>query len=74
MSMTGTSHPFDEKAAGYLRCEGHGALVLRRLSDAEAAGQRIAAVILNSVAGQAGAADGKSSPLMTASDVRSYRG
>lgn len=37
-----TSHPFDEDGPkGFLRCEGTGAVVLRRLSDAEARGDRI---------------------------------
>ena len=62
MSTTGTSHPFDEKAGGYIRCEGYGAIVLRRLSDAQADNQRVACVILNSVAGQAGAAEGEYRP------------
>lgn len=60
LDLSGTSHPFDDtKARGYVRAEGWGALVLRRLGDAEQDGNRIVARLLNAVAGSAGAADGK---------------
>lgn len=37
-----SSHPFDEDGPkGFLRCEGTGALVLRRLHDAEAHGDNV---------------------------------
>jgi acyl transferase domain-containing protein len=39
------SYPFDARASGFVMAEGAGAVVLRRLADAEAAGQRIYAVI-----------------------------
>jgi len=43
---------------GYMRCEGSGTLILRRLSDAEASGERILAKILRTVAGSAGPREG----------------
>lgn len=49
------SFPFDIRASGFVMAEGAGAVVLRRLADAEAAGQRVYAVIR----GVAGASDGR---------------
>ncbi|HWV38025.1 MAG TPA: PfaD family polyunsaturated fatty acid/polyketide biosynthesis protein, partial [Vulgatibacter sp.] len=45
LSPTGDARPFDAKADGTILGEGIGMLVLKRLSDAEAAGDRIHAVI-----------------------------
>jgi hypothetical protein len=60
LNPTGISHPFDEDGAkGYVRCEGVGAVVLRRLSDAERDGNNILALIPNAVAGSAGPEDGE---------------
>lgn len=53
-----TSHPFDEDGPkGYIRGEGMGTIVLRRLSDAEARGDRILCKILRAIAASAGPAD-----------------
>ena len=61
LSNTGLSHPFDGvEAKGYVRCEGVGAIILRRLSDAKACRQRIDALVLHAAAGQAGTRDGES--------------
>ena len=49
------STPFDEDAPkGFLPCEGYGAIVIRRLSDAEKAGNRILCTILAALAAAGG--------------------
>lgn len=53
------SYPFDEDAPkGFLRCEGTGAMVLRRTSEAVEQGDRILAEIVGAIAASAGSADG----------------
>lgn len=53
-----TSHPFDEDAPkGYIRGEGVGTIVLRRMADAEKNGDRIICKILRALAASAGPAD-----------------
>lgn len=48
-------HPFDhEGPKGYIRAEGYGTLILKRLSDAERDGNRVLCVLANAVAGAAG--------------------
>jgi hypothetical protein len=60
LNHTGYSHPFDEDGAkGFVRCEGVGAIVLRRLSDAERDGNHILCEMPNAVAGSAGPEDGR---------------
>ena len=58
-SADGKCHTFDKAANGYCRGEGCGAVVLKRLSDAERDGDRIYAVVKGSAVMQ----DGKSASL-----------
>ncbi|MFE6775201.1 SDR family NAD(P)-dependent oxidoreductase [Streptomyces sp. NPDC057702] len=60
LAPDGRCKTFDEAANGYCRSEGGGALVLKRLSDAQRAGDRIYAVVRGSAVGS----DGESSSLM----------
>ncbi|GAA4656456.1 type I polyketide synthase [Streptomyces youssoufiensis] len=60
LAPDGRCKTFDESANGYCRSEGGGALVLKRLSDAQRAGDRIYALVRGSAVGS----DGESSSLM----------
>ncbi|MGK4008284.1 SDR family NAD(P)-dependent oxidoreductase, partial [Sorangium sp. So ce1036] len=62
MSPAGRCHAFDARADGYVRGEGCGALVLRRLSDALAAGDRIYALLRGSAVNSDGASNGLTAP------------
>ncbi len=62
LSPTGHCSPFDASADGYVRGEGCGMVVLKRLSDAEADGDRIYAVIRGSAVNQNGASAGLTVP------------
>ncbi len=62
LSKSGKSSPFDASADGYVRGEGCGVLVLKRLSDAEADGDRIWGVIRGSAVNQNGASAGLTVP------------
>ena len=62
LSPTGQCWTFDERADGFVRSEGCGMLVLRRLSDAEAAGDRIWGVIRGSAVNQDGERPGLPAP------------
>ena len=62
LSPTGQSSPFDASADGYVRGEGCGMVVLKRLSEAEADGDRIYAVIRGSAVNQNGASAGLTVP------------
>jgi 6-methylsalicylic acid synthase len=62
LSPSGVSRPFDEAADGYVRGEGAGLLVLKRLSDAQHDGDRVLAVIRGSAVGQDGRTDGIMAP------------
>ncbi|MFB0617858.1 type I polyketide synthase [Streptomyces sp. AGS-58] len=61
-SPDGRSKPFDASADGYGRGEGAGVLVLKRLSDAERAGDRVLAVIRGSGVSQDGRTAGIMAP------------
>jgi amino acid adenylation domain-containing protein/non-ribosomal peptide synthase protein (TIGR01720 family) len=62
LAPDGKCYTFDARAKGYSRGEGGGALVLKRLSDAEAAGDTIFAVILGSAVNQDGGSGGLTVP------------
>ena len=62
LSIRGESRPFDASADGSVRGEGCGVLALKRLSDAEADGDRIWAVIKGSAVNQNGASAGLTIP------------
>lgn len=62
LSPTGRCRSFDAGADGFVRGEGGGVLVLKRLSDAQTAGDQPWAVILGSAIGQDGHGNGLSAP------------
>ncbi len=62
LSPSGACHVFDEKADGYVRSEGCGMVVLRRLSDALRDGDRVLAVIRGSAINHDGASAGLTVP------------
>lgn len=62
LSDTGECRPFDANADGYVRGEGCGAVVLKRLSDATAAGDTVLAVIKGSAVNQDGLSNSLSAP------------
>ena len=62
LSPTGQCWTFDERADGFVRSEGCGMLVLKRLSEAEAAGDRIWGVIRGSAVNQDGERPGLPAP------------
>ncbi len=62
MAPDGRCKAFDEKADGFVRSEGCGLLVLKRLQDAEADGDRILGVIRGTAVNQDGASSGLTVP------------
>lgn len=62
LSPVGRCKTFDASADGYVRSEGCGILVLKRLSDAERNGDRICAIIPSSAVNQDGASSGLTVP------------
>ena len=62
MSVDGRCKTFDASADGYVRAEGCGILVLKRLSDAERDGDRILALIRGSAINQDGRSSGLTAP------------
>ncbi|MFI0982693.1 SDR family NAD(P)-dependent oxidoreductase [Streptomyces sp. NPDC021093] len=62
MNPDGQCRAFDAGAGGYVRGEGCGVVVLRRLSDALAAGDRVYAVIRGTAVNNDGASNGLTAP------------
>jgi myxalamid-type polyketide synthase MxaB len=62
LSPRGVCAAFDASADGFVRGEGCGVLLLKRLRDAEAAGDRVQGVILGSAVNQDGASSGLTVP------------
>ncbi|KUZ72463.1 beta-ketoacyl synthase [Burkholderia ubonensis] len=62
MSASGQCRPFDAHADGYIRGEGGGALVMKRLDDARAHGDRVDAVLVGSAVNSDGASNGLTAP------------
>ncbi len=62
MSPDGRCKTFDESANGYVRSEGCGIVILKRLSDAEKDGNNILAIIKGSAVNQDGRSNGLTAP------------
>ena len=62
LSPTGRCRPFDSAGDGYVRSEGCGMVVLKRLSEAQADGDRIWAVVRGSAVNQNGTSAGLTVP------------
>ncbi len=73
LSPDGACKSFDARANGYVRGEGAGLVLLRRLSEAKAAGNRIYAVLIGSAVNSDGATHGISVPNGLAQEALSRR-
>ena len=62
MAADGRCKTFDDQADGYVRGEGCGLVVLKRLTDAQQAGDRILAIIKGSAVNQDGHSNGITAP------------
>ena len=62
LSRSGGCHAFDAAADGFVRSEGAGVVVLKRLSDAQRDGDRLLAVIQGSAVNQDGRSNGLMAP------------
>ncbi|MGB1277924.1 MAG: beta-ketoacyl synthase N-terminal-like domain-containing protein, partial [Nannocystaceae bacterium] len=62
MSPTGRCHAFSQQADGYVRSEGCGVVVLKRLADAQRDGDEIVAVIRGCAVNQDGRSSGLTAP------------
>ena len=62
MSPTGACHAFDAAADGFVRGEGCGVVILKRLSDALRDGDRVLAVVQGSAVNQDGRSNGLMAP------------
>ncbi|MEO3954728.1 beta-ketoacyl synthase N-terminal-like domain-containing protein [Chromobacterium piscinae] len=69
LSAEGRCKTFDESADGYARGEGCGAVILKRLSDAIAAGDRIYATIKNTAVQHDGKKSGLTVPISSSQKV-----
>jgi acyl transferase domain-containing protein/acyl-CoA synthetase (AMP-forming)/AMP-acid ligase II/NADPH:quinone reductase-like Zn-dependent oxidoreductase/acyl carrier protein/NADP-dependent 3-hydroxy acid dehydrogenase YdfG len=69
MSPVGRCKTFDATADGYVRSEGCGVVVLKRLADARRDGDRILAVIRGSAVNQDGRSNGLTAPRGTAQEA-----
>lgn len=66
VSPTGQCRPFHEDANGYVRGEGAGVVVLKRLSDAIEAGDRVLAILRHTAVNHGGRTSGITAPSGTA--------
>ncbi|GAB32799.1 type I polyketide synthase [Gordonia otitidis] len=62
MSQSGQCHSFDAAADGYVRGEGAGVVILKRLADAARDGDRVIAVVRGSAVNQDGHSNGLMAP------------
>ena len=68
LSATGRCHTFDARADGYVRGEGGGVVVLKKLSQAIADGDPVRAVIVGSAVNNDGASNGLTAPSRAAQE------